>query len=358
MNEVVKHHNDLNKIKLPSFTEQEQNMLFGIVTRIKDKPAGESIKLTPQELLNFSTENLTRKALGDMLFVLREKFFKADFTILVEDKERDLIGKKTINLFQEFTLWYPKGDDKYDYLLNIELKVNPTFEYLINELTGNFTRFELAEFIALSGKYTKTLYRLLKQYRATGTAKFEWEDFKRIMDIPDNYRQTDIDQFILKPALKELTKEHNLFDQDRVCFKNLKYTKIKGKGRGRGGVVIGIEFTFTPETKNADKEKIQELEKENKALEQKLQISKTREQQTNQKNLALIEQFNIGQEFGNFIGLSFYNEQGEIIKIKDMWKDYDTLKVRFENRENEKTFVKEFDNEKHLDNYLKKFVRL
>ncbi|MGQ2889229.1 RepB family plasmid replication initiator protein (plasmid) [Campylobacter coli] len=37
MSEIVKYHNDFNKIQLPSFTEQEQNLLFLIFARIKEK---------------------------------------------------------------------------------------------------------------------------------------------------------------------------------------------------------------------------------------------------------------------------------------------------------------------------------
>ncbi|ENM9933429.1 replication initiation protein, partial [Salmonella enterica subsp. enterica serovar 1,4,[5],12:i:-] len=145
-------------------------------------------------------------------------------------------------------LWYDKKDTEFKHLLEIELKVNPRFEYIVNEVTKNFTGFKLEEFIALNGKYTKTLYRLLKQYRITGKAYFEWEEFKRIMDIPEDYEIHNIDKWILKPALKELTKERNLFDQIRVPFKNLAYEKEKQKGtRGRGGKVIGITFTFKPE---------------------------------------------------------------------------------------------------------------
>lgn len=135
-----------------------------------------------------------------------------------------------MNLFQSFTLWYSKDDVNYENLLRIEMVVNPRFEYLINELTKNFTRFELAEFITLSGKYTKTLYRLLKQYRQTGYMRMEWSEFARVMDIPKDYRQIDIDQRILKPALKELIKPRNLLDQERIPFKSLTYQKIKKGG--------------------------------------------------------------------------------------------------------------------------------
>ncbi|WP_283795097.1 replication initiation protein [Campylobacter coli] len=262
MSEIVKYHNDFNKIQLPSFTEQEQNLLCGIISKIRENPINQSIKLTPQELIKFSTENLTNKALGDMLFILRNKFFKADFMILIEDKERDFIGKEIINLFESFKLWYDKKDTEFKHLLEIELKVNPRFEYIVNEITRNFTGFKLEEFITLSGKYTKTLYRLLKQYRTTGKAYFEWEEFCRIMDIPENKKICEIDRDILKPALKELTKERNLFDQIRVPFKNLAYEKEKQKGtRGRGGKVIGITFNFKPESVL-----MQKLEKESQKI--------------------------------------------------------------------------------------------
>lgn len=345
MKEIVKYHNDFNKIKLPSFTAQEQNMLFGILMKLKNKGANKEISFTPQELLSFSTDNLSNKALGDMLFILRDKFFKANFTILIEDKERDLIGKEIINLFQSFKLWYPKGDTNYNHLQRVELQVNPRFEYLINEITSNFTRFELAEFMELSGKYTKTLYRLLKQYRSTGTTKFEWEDFKRIMDIPENYEMRDIEKRILKPALKELTKERNLFDLQRIPFQNLTYEKIKGKGRGRGGNVIGIVFTFKPE--NLIEQEQLELEQNN--LENENEFYK-------KQNQDLVRMLGMNQEFGNLVGRSFYNEQGEVIKIQNAYKKINgEIETIFKNSESEKIFTKNFENEKHFRNYLKKF---
>lgn len=245
MQEVVKYHNDFNKIKLPNFTELEQNILIGIVAKIKERPNGERITFTPQELMAFSAKNLTNKNLTEIIDSFGNKFFKADFKILL--KRGDLIGEARINFFNEFIIW------KYDLdrcgnnaigrigeLEKIELAVNPKFAYLVYELTANFTRFELSEFIALSGKYTKTLYRLLKQYRQTGWVEFEFNEFKRILNISDDYAMCNIDQRIINPAIRELTTEHNLFDEKRIIFKDLKYTKIK-KG---GNKVTAIRFDW------------------------------------------------------------------------------------------------------------------
>ena len=264
---VCKYHNDFNKIKLPNFTELEQNLLFTLITRIRtSKPEywndphtfyfgfGDISEMFSKEYRHNHNE------IEHICASLKHKFFKADFTILcretlkINNQEKEVLAERTINLFTEFALLYvpenlyDSGNKKEFY--GISLTINPRFEYLINQLINNFTRFELAEFIALSGKYTKTLYRLLKQFRQTGSRIFKWDEFLEIMDIPDSYRQIDIDQQILKPALRELTAERNLFDTKRIPFKDLKYTKLdknqQPNPRGRNKVCF-IKFEWKKE---------------------------------------------------------------------------------------------------------------
>ncbi|EAI9624985.1 replication initiation protein [Campylobacter jejuni] len=270
MSDIVKYHNDFNKIKLPSFTEIEQDLLCGLMVKLKEEK--NKVTFYPSDLRNILKSSYDNKSLLEFSFSLREKFFKADFTIIEKNvkDEKELTAYRTINLFTEFAIYVFENEDiEKNELGRIEIQVNPRFEYILNQLTANFTAFELAEFIALSGKYTKTLYRLLKQYRSTGKARFEWNEFCRIMDIPEKLAMCDIDKRILKPAIKELSQERNLFDQIRVPFKNLAYEKEKEKGtRGRGGKVSAIIFSFKPENSN-----MQKLEKEvNKTLtlEQKI----------------------------------------------------------------------------------------
>ncbi|EKD8577096.1 replication initiation protein [Campylobacter coli] len=259
MSDIVKYHNDFNKIQLPSFTEIEQDLLCGLMVKLKEEKG--KVIFYPWDLRNILKSSYDNNSLMEFVSSLKRKFFKADFTIIEKTTrgEKEVEAHKTINLFTEFAIYvYESSKD----LESIEIQVNPRFEYILNQLTANFTAFELSEFVSLSGKYTKTLYRLLKQYRTTGKASFEWEEFCRIMDIPENKTTGDIDKFILKPALKELTKERNLFDQIRVPFKNLAYEKEKQKGtRGRGGKVIGITFTFKPENIQ-----MQKLEHESKKI--------------------------------------------------------------------------------------------
>lgn len=249
MSDIVKYHNDFNKIQLPSFTEIEQDLLCGLMVKLKEEKG--KVTFYPSDLRNILKSSYDNESLLEFSSSLKEKFFKADFTIIekITSGEKEVTAHRTINLFTEFVVYiFANKDTGKNELDKIEIQVNPRFEYILNQLTANFTAFELSEFVSLSGKYTKTLYRLLKQYRTTGKVYFEWEEFKRIMDIPQDYEMHNIDKWILKPAMKELTKERNLFDQIRVPFKNLAYEKEKQKGtRGRGGKVIGITFTFKPE---------------------------------------------------------------------------------------------------------------
>lgn len=231
-------------IPISSFNEIEQDLLCGLMVKLKEEKG--KVTFYPWDLRNILKSSYDNNSLMEFASSLKRKFFKADFTIIEKTTrgEKEVEAHKTINLFTEFAIYVYKSSKELE---SIEMQVNPQFEYILNQLSANFTAFELSEFIALSGKYTKTLYRLLKQYRTTGKAYFEWEEFCRIMDIPEKFAMCDIDKRILKPAIKELSKERNLFDQVRVPFKNLAYEKEKAKGRGRGGKVSGITFTFKPE---------------------------------------------------------------------------------------------------------------
>lgn len=329
MQDIVKYHNDLNKIRLPAFTELEQNLLFTIITEIRNyqkhakynvnEPL--SIRLYPQDLQSFCKDsNLSNRETTEILESFEKKFFQADFTIIVKDEERKLIGKRRTHFFNEFTIqtrfngkWnmeYADFDDmwfEFDYL---DIEINRNFNYLVSQLDADFTRFELAEFIALSGKYTKTLYRQLKQFRQTGNRLFKWDDFIKIMDIPEDYRQIDIDARILKPAIKELTAERNLFDTKRIPFKDLKYTKLdknqQPNPRGRNKVCF-IKFEWK-------KEKVQE-ELEAEAMERIAE---------NMKNhIPTSADYNAKQEFENYKGVEIFFYDSNNHPINAEIKDFD-----------------------------------
>ena len=84
------------------------------------------------------------------------------------------------------------------------------------------------------------MFRLLKQFRTTGYAYFLKEDLHELLDIPKSYNQGTIDQRVFSPIKKELTP----------LFRGLTIKKKYGKGRGKP--VVGYQFSFTAEPKNAN----------------------------------------------------------------------------------------------------------
>ncbi|HGQ6570555.1 TPA: replication initiation protein [Campylobacter coli] len=333
MSEIVKYHNDFNKIQLPSFTEIEQDLLCGLMVKLKEEKG--KVTFYPWDLRNILKSSYDNNSLMEFASSLKRKFFKADFTIIEKTTrgEKEVEAHKTINLFTEFAIYVYASSKELE---SIEIQVNPQFEYILNQLTANFTAFELSEFIALSGKYTKTLYRLLKQFRTTGKARFEWEEFCRVMDIPQDYRQSAIDKWILKPAIKELSKERNLFDQVRVPFKNLAYEKEKAKGtRGRGGKVSGISFTFKPESVL-----MQKLEKESQKI-----MSDEQKYLKILNNMKLNQaRFNYNDKLWQFNDFDF--DEFKIIAIELVRDEYENLNfgnfMHF-NAKNQEQFFKMID---------------
>ena len=244
--EVVKYHNDFNKVGLGAFNELEQNLLFGILIECRNKQDIE-FELSADDLARFVKvrRNVTNDELFKMAFNLSKNFLKLDFRVVKRDGNR--ICRGFFNLFETLLVCSIECDN-YEILEKIVIKVNPDFAYLINQLAEHFTQFELEEFIFLKGRYTKTLYRYLKQFRTTGVWRVTWDNFKMLLDIPKSYPVCMIDSRILEPCVKQLQEPLNLFERARTPFKNLKYKKIKGKGRGRGGNITHIEFTFDKQT--------------------------------------------------------------------------------------------------------------
>lgn len=257
MTEIVKYHNDMNKVSFGEYSELQQNLLFGIISEVRDKGNTE-VFFTPTELRKFVSKNCTDIELLGFLDKLRENLIRTNFRIIRKVKENDKTYSDVglVNLFSSFWIRVNELVDENDNgkiigFEHLRVKVNPEFAYLVNELKADFLKFELEEFILLESKYAKSLYRLLKQYRHTGYMRIEWNELKRLLGIPSSYQTCDIEKQILKPATERLSQEQTLLDQKRTPFKNLDYTKIKGKGRGRGGNIVAIEFRFDTENSNS-----------------------------------------------------------------------------------------------------------
>jgi len=228
-NEIVKYDSELNTIPLRKFTPVEMNLFFSIVSRMRDK--NDDVVVFPfYELKDLSNYKMT----ATKVFV---KDLESTYDKLMELKfsSRSASGL-SVEKFRMFTRFKINGDADEPF---VEIQVHDMALPLLNNLE-QWVRYSLSEFRDLSSGYSKTMFRLLKQFRTTGYAYFSKEDFNDLLDIPKSYKQGDIDRTILKPIKEELTP----------LFRGL--TIKKKYGRGRGKPVIGYQFSFKAEHKNAD----------------------------------------------------------------------------------------------------------
>lgn len=220
MNEIVKIHNDLSNTKLSNMTAKELDLLMAICVKVKNQNDNLiTIQYDDlQKLSNYKQYNF--KDLKSDLLKMNENLIKY-FVVSYDDIDGASV---TTSLFKEFRRY----DDR------IQVQIADKLLYLLNDLTSNFTTFELQEFVLLQSKYSKRLYRLLKQFRTTGIYSVSKVQLYKDLDISDNYSNTNFNKRALKPALEECSK----------YFKNL---KCDVKKSGKGGAVQGYTFTFSSE---------------------------------------------------------------------------------------------------------------
>jgi plasmid replication initiation protein len=247
MNEVVKYSNELHELKFSSMNEAQQNVFFTLLQQFRNTD-GYTLELDFHkvfELAQIANSSSYRKEILDKLGKLQEFKFRYQINEL-GDLQQDVI--------------FPSiATDSKNRVLRVKVSQGFKERYINSPLKG-WTRYELAEFVGLSGTYTKTIYRYLKQFRSSGRWRIRYDDFKELLGVPEKYRASEIDKWILKPAIKELSAERNLFDQRRTPFEKLVVKKHK-----KGREIEALEFCFMPQP-------VSELDKDKRQHERNLTI--------------------------------------------------------------------------------------
>ncbi|WP_143432031.1 replication initiation protein, partial [Helicobacter pylori] len=200
-NTYTTYHNNANKVNLGKLSEREANLLFAIFQKLKDQ-GNTLIRFEPQDLKRMLNIDISNERLSEVVIKLWDSIKTADFW-KISETETSIIQENYM-LFSrcKIELNKPSKDLKY-----LEIQLNDNYQYLLNNLgMGQYTSFNLLEFQRVRGKYAKTLYRLLKQYKSTGILSVEWSQFRELLDIPKDYKMENIDQKVLTPSIKELNK--------------------------------------------------------------------------------------------------------------------------------------------------------
>lgn len=222
---ICKYHNKINNISFKGFTETDMDMVFAIITNVRDKGTKRVVFKVEElkKILKIEKLHLTKKQFTDRLIAMNEKLKRLSITC------------ETDTYYLSLTLFPVFGYNKEDETLTVG--VSDEFLYLLNNLT-NYTYFSLPRFLGISGKYAKTLYRKLCQWRTTGRYSVKIEDFRDIFCIPESYTTNDIMYKVIKPSIQELVSTGKDFNKLNciVHTKNL-----------RGKPVASYEFVWEPE---------------------------------------------------------------------------------------------------------------
>ena len=222
MNEIVKYDNYMNSLKFTGFTTTDFNFLIALCSRMRDKDTNKIIFSFAElrSITEYKKSNSIKQFVADIK-KMNEKLMKITCSL---ETETEII---MFVLFPTFIINLNKQI--------LTVAVNEKFKFILNELVRNFTRFDLKEFIGLDSKYSKNLYRLLKQFKTTGIYEVTLNDFRAKMGCPEAYNNKQFMQNIINPTLNELKR----------YFRNLQCTVQYAHKRGKP--VTGYIFTFTPE---------------------------------------------------------------------------------------------------------------
>lgn len=215
---VLKYHNDMNVFSFGGFNQRELNLFFLICGLMREQEETLILPFAEIKKIIGKTAFKNNKDLVNCVVETNKKFLKLNGEF-----------KKGSTLVQFVLFPTFKTDSQREVL---KVSVNPEFSYILNELTKNFTLFELQEFYSLNSTYSKNLFRLLKQYKSTGVYYVTLEEFRRLLDVPEAYEMRKITDKILNPALKELANH----------FDNLRIEKIRTNRR-----ITALRFIFEPQ---------------------------------------------------------------------------------------------------------------
>jgi plasmid replication initiation protein len=220
--ETVVYKNEMNLVPLRKFTSTEINLFFAMCNKLKEQD--DNVLIIPfedlKELSNYSSKTRNVNRFVKELEHVYSKMLNLTYT------------QKTATKITKFVLFYKYEIDIEERTLQIATA--PDLKHVLNNITGDFTKFDLQEMTHLKSSYAKNMFRFLKQYKHTGYLKMDIDDFREKLDIPKSYRMNNIDTYVLKPVIKELGS----------IFKNLNINKIKAK---KGRKIEWMEFTFEPE---------------------------------------------------------------------------------------------------------------
>ena len=238
MNEIIKYHNDINKLSFTGFNEKELNLFFSLCYKAQENHNKE-IELSFIELRNLSNGDINLPRFLKTLKGIYDKLIKIPFHYHND------------NGFGAFTLF-----NKYFVDTNkktITIRTSDEFLYILNDLIGNYTKFELESFVNLKSSYSKNMFKILKQWESKKEKLFSVDELRDLLCVPPTYNNSKFNEKVLKPILTELPEFFSNFkmDKKRNGKKIIGYSFTWGKKHQDINYVDDIEIQISTELQKA-----------------------------------------------------------------------------------------------------------
>ena len=188
--------NDFNSFLLKNFKKVYIDLLMIIINRINKLKEDEyTIEITVKEVIDLINEATESKYRPSNYYGIICNFCTSVMgSDVVKFESEDRNEFEIVHLFNKC---YMK-----DSIVHID--VNQNYKYLFKDFSEKFTSVKLYDILSFRSKYTKLLYLHIKQWGGKGLYKVSADDFRKILSIPGSYSESDIDERIIRQAIKEI----------------------------------------------------------------------------------------------------------------------------------------------------------
>lgn len=295
--DMVKYHNDLNRLNMATLKEKELELFYAICLKLKEKGIEEITIDISDFKKEFNISNKIDKArFREYIKSVHKKFSELKYTI---ETEKEI---ETIIFFKKF-----KTDLEANKMI---ITVNKEYSYILNNIVSYYTQFNFREYQSLKSKYSKILMPRLAQWNSVKKIEFLKEDLFEILGVPKSCREktSNFNNKVLTPIKAELPK----------VFYNLKVNPIK-KSTAKNEIKSYL-FSWT----DRPKKEIKEVEAEEvKTIEISKKLKVLLDEATKNNKLEILEKPSVLEYL-----LKHYEENVIILGIKQLINSNLTTKIK------------------------------
>ena len=220
MGELIIYENDMNKLKFGNFTKVSMNFFMALCSFMKNK-GNTHFTISFDELRQKSNYTKTeRKDFMRDLDYMTDQMLEVNSTII----EKRPNGMKRIYKFDLFPTFVIDEETE-----TIEVAVNERFTWLLNEFE-HYTSIDLEEIVSFKSKYTKNLFRLIRQWKSKGELRISGTDniqeFREKIGVKDTYSNAEMNRRCIAPSVQEI-------NDSNCSIQNLKYDLEYARKRGK-----------------------------------------------------------------------------------------------------------------------------